>query len=647
MAQVEDILETVGMQRYSSAFLEAGFDNLESLSQIREIDFLKLNVRLGDRRKLQRAIARRQSWPDLAPLPIPKQNRNDHQVSSHEESVLLPSEPSSSSGSGSSSDLSLNPTLSSGSTSFPATPSPLSLLPSSIGLSHEKSHTVSDLQSYISAILRDKDILLDASSDYNDKVADLQSSNMQPYGMSISGLSLTSAAPLSTGESLVEEVCQALSRSATVPGPNILNHHQLQQNLEIIENSSQPFQIHLGYEVHLEAFAQKFNHIIHLFDESRLRENFDAAIKGSAIHEELMIELFLAFALGATYTEVQAPSLHLEMYLKGRVLLSTLQTWSDDMWMMRILVLVALYHLNMFPSSVFHFLELAIQLGQQNGLDSSTFPLPDVPEPRRSHWLRVWKSIDFLHNWQLLNSCKSKLSITDTEYMINIMEPPLLYEESLNSRLTQMNMSVLSSLLKEVLRDSARCHPAITSPPLLKVHLRSLSKFYSDLPICFCLQPSIQESGSRLVDGANDRQIASILNIHVFYLGIQCQLLYPALISLVHDSQIGGGSSAMIDYASQCVESAKAVVELCGDVSNSGFQLKGHWIVLHFLFNSICVMILDCVRAEKAGQMDVWTENLEHINKGLKLLQGIADGSPVVGYRMAAANTFLKSLQRY
>ncbi|KAF8855949.1 hypothetical protein BDZ45DRAFT_745954 [Acephala macrosclerotiorum] len=620
MAQVNDILADLGMQQYLSSFLDAGIDTWQSLSQIREEDFLKLNMRLGDRRKLQRAIARRQSWPDERPLPTPTQLRQEQQTTSRRESVLVSS--SSGSGSGSPSSVSLNTTFWSRSTSLPTSP-PASQPSGSKTTTYTSSQINSDFRAQILTILRDILVLPDTKHQRNGQVHEHNSSNMHIYSASFINLSISSV-PISSGETLVEEICLALSFPTL--GSNVVTRDQFKQKIASLERSSQSFEILLGYEVLLEAFLQNLNHILHLFDEFRLRENFQNALVNPKVEEELSSELFLVFALGATYVDILDPSLHLDLYIRGRVLLSALKSWSDDMWMMRILLLIALYHLKMFPSSTPHFLDIAIQLGQQIGLDSSTFPLQDFPEPRRSHWLRVWKSIDFLHNWLQLTSHTSKIVIAETEYMINMMEPPLFYEECLNSRLTQMNMRVLSSLLKEVLRDSARSQPAITSPPLLKVHLRSLSRFYSELPIYFCLQPYIEGSSSRLVDGANERQKASIA---MLYLGIKCQLLHPALVSLIRDSQMEVGSSAIIDYANQCVESAKMIVAICEDVSNSGFQLKGHWIVLHFLFNSICIIILNCVRAEKTDEIDAWSENMDYINKGMKLLQGIAERSPV------------------
>lgn len=235
---------------------------------------------------------------------------------------------------------------------------------------------------------------------------------MHTYGASFSNLSLSSV-PISSRATLVEEVTLAFSFPDRAP--DIVNQDKLRNVLDSVERSSQSFEVLPEYRRYLEAFLQKLNHILHLFDELRLCQNFQNALTDTTIDEELRSELFMVFALGATYADTPDQSSHLDLYIHGRVLLSGLKSWTDDMWMMRILLLIALYHLSMSPSSESHFLgelpylmitrdtnryatDLAIQLGQQNGLDTSTFPLPNVQEPRRSHWLRVWKSIDFLQN---------------------------------------------------------------------------------------------------------------------------------------------------------------------------------------------------------------------------------------------------------
>jgi len=62
-------LEDLGLGEYASACKEAGFLDWDSLANTTEFCLAALNMRLGDRRKLQREIARRQLWPDNVPLP--------------------------------------------------------------------------------------------------------------------------------------------------------------------------------------------------------------------------------------------------------------------------------------------------------------------------------------------------------------------------------------------------------------------------------------------------------------------------------------------------------------------------------------------------------------------------------------------------
>ena len=59
----------LGLQRYVSAIISAGYNDWEAVEDMMESDFDALNIRLGDRRKLQREIARRQLWPENRPLP--------------------------------------------------------------------------------------------------------------------------------------------------------------------------------------------------------------------------------------------------------------------------------------------------------------------------------------------------------------------------------------------------------------------------------------------------------------------------------------------------------------------------------------------------------------------------------------------------
>lgn len=73
--ELADILNELGLQCYVPAFMNAGYDDWDAVGDMTESDFDALNIRLGDRRKLQREIARRQLWPENSPLPTPNELR--------------------------------------------------------------------------------------------------------------------------------------------------------------------------------------------------------------------------------------------------------------------------------------------------------------------------------------------------------------------------------------------------------------------------------------------------------------------------------------------------------------------------------------------------------------------------------------------
>ncbi|KEF62769.1 uncharacterized protein A1O9_00742 [Exophiala aquamarina CBS 119918] len=57
MTDIAPYLERLGLEQYFDAFIGEGFDTWETVLDIQETDFDALNVKLGHRRKLQRAIA--------------------------------------------------------------------------------------------------------------------------------------------------------------------------------------------------------------------------------------------------------------------------------------------------------------------------------------------------------------------------------------------------------------------------------------------------------------------------------------------------------------------------------------------------------------------------------------------------------------
>lgn len=74
-SELENILTSLELQQYLTAFQDSGFDTWEALAKITEDQLAVLNVKLGHRRRLQRAIAKAKQWPDDDPLSSPERDQ--------------------------------------------------------------------------------------------------------------------------------------------------------------------------------------------------------------------------------------------------------------------------------------------------------------------------------------------------------------------------------------------------------------------------------------------------------------------------------------------------------------------------------------------------------------------------------------------
>ncbi|RKF79485.1 hypothetical protein GcC1_046015 [Golovinomyces cichoracearum] len=63
------ILGSLNIEEEYHLLANAGFTTMAQLTRITEQDMANLNIRLGARRKIQRAIAHSLGWPDAKPLP--------------------------------------------------------------------------------------------------------------------------------------------------------------------------------------------------------------------------------------------------------------------------------------------------------------------------------------------------------------------------------------------------------------------------------------------------------------------------------------------------------------------------------------------------------------------------------------------------
>ena len=68
---IEQGLLALGLPQYIEPCRSSGLTSWATLSQLSESDFESLGISIGHRRKLQRAFAQQNFWPDYLPLPTP------------------------------------------------------------------------------------------------------------------------------------------------------------------------------------------------------------------------------------------------------------------------------------------------------------------------------------------------------------------------------------------------------------------------------------------------------------------------------------------------------------------------------------------------------------------------------------------------
>lgn len=369
------------------------------------------------------------------------------------------------------------------------------------------------------------------------------------------------------------------------------------------------------------------NHFLFIFSESELRQSFDPKVHPP--DEDFPVHVYLVLALGAKYGGFQAEKLCNEWYMKARLRLLN-DDLQDDLEMMRLLTMLCIFKVsdNGDYSSSSHFLDLALDIGQNHGLDAGEFPLKDMNDPNRSQWLRVWETIRFLTVWLLLQSRDSPRPLQGLTPFLDIEQPPLYSEESYNSRLVQMSMTAVSSILKEVIKDHP--DPSTHSPLLYKAHLGALDSWRANLPLYLCLRPPDPADPRMVYAGGNDRQKTAVLNVQSLFLGTTCDLLRPALITVLKSPNVPGGKE-LEAFAHRCVQAARNIIELCSEMADAGYPISSTWIAQHFLFKAAVIMVLDSTRTPST--VESGQTRLAYIRTAERLLNsrpGISTHSPHV-----------------
>lgn len=376
-AEVERTLQELGLQQYLKDFLLAGFEDWDSLCHITESDLAVLNVRLGHRRKLQRGIARKHQWPAFKPLPTAGSLQR-HSCAQSPSTFLTTILESLEQRCGS------LPSLSRSTNSLPSSPWSQRSIPSVEA--KFSSNNENDIRTRVIEILkmgngfsgiRDNTRMgttegiqhVDLLLGHSNRSPDLASRKPQMT-------SIFHSRSQSASHCMMESngFAHSLKNVHIHPGRPVFQEtlvdrlredkfsdthrhgrvHQGQPNGRVPNRQTCELFSADRSEVdrHLDAFIQRLNHSLYLFNESDLRETL--RVSGSSSPKQVsLVELCLSLALGAVFNSSEGEGGHVKWYTKARMQLGQVEVSIDSLEMMRISALLCLYRIeSSFSSSL-------------------------------------------------------------------------------------------------------------------------------------------------------------------------------------------------------------------------------------------------------------------------------------------------------
>lgn len=600
-AELQRNLAGLDMLQYLPNLLHAGIQDWQSLSTITEAELKSLGVRVGHRRKLQRAIARDHLWPENRPLPT--SNFSEH-LQRHrqrlrrlarrfidpeqleEDFYALQSTAQSPWARG---------TLDSKSTKDGS------------GEEHEGGTNVHE-------VLRTQSRLFPMGVP-PDGVKVLEEENMFRVLRGLESLGIQIPAPSASPEDDV------IPRHADSNNTSSRSSQLSSDSEAEVEVESQSPSLRNAFE----GFLQSFNHFLFLYNESDLRQGFNHL--GGVTDDNISAEILLVLALGAKASVFPNDEIQNEWYIKARLRLLN-EDGHDDLWMMRVLTLICLFEIDDDVEVSYYFLNAASVLGLANGFDAEEPILEMIDEPSRTEGLRLWETIRFLNLWVLLLQPENSRQIQQTQHILDIKQPPLSSDNSYNGRLVQMSISSISNHLQEIIKDLRTWS---TSPPSLhiyKAHLKALDMWHAELPPYLCLRAPSWVDSRMLHPEATFHQKTAILNVQSFFLGIVGELLKPALMTVLQGPSTSN-ENELIAYAGRCVQSSTVLIRLCDEVVVSGYPLSASWIAEHFLFNAALILIADMNRQNSALEEFVSSqERISCLQIAQNLLDQVSPASP-------------------
>ena len=111
-----------------------------------------------------------------------------------------------------------------------------------------------------------------------------------------------------------------------------------------------------AFQPFLDAFIARVNSVFFFFDEKALEQRFQMLSKGAPVVPKSDIsELCLVLALGAQMSNGDNDDQTIMWYENGRRYLDN-ENWRNELWTMRPMALVSLYHLSERPDTSRHYL---------------------------------------------------------------------------------------------------------------------------------------------------------------------------------------------------------------------------------------------------------------------------------------------------
>ncbi|KAI9821035.1 MAG: hypothetical protein M1827_003768 [Pycnora praestabilis] len=322
----------------------------------------------------------------------------------------------------------------------------------------------------------------------------------------------------------------------------------------------------------LEVFLQRVNCIFYFFDSDELEGMFREAFASPPdLTNETKSVVCLVIALGVQMSDHGSEDEWILWYENGRRFLDD-ENWSNDLWIVRALALVSMYHVGERRDTSRNYLEIAKRIGNVNGLAGHDNPTWQMKDPERDKWLRVWRTVMFLHDWLALASKANERS-TLADHSI-ALEPDSLSRRGMGfEQVSQRYIGRLCTILAYVPPSGATV-PVVDYERYVD-ELRSFPKHFpeefQDLKL------------PQHVDGELRSFLPNISESHkTMITHDKLWEQYPTRVNVE-------------EFAHTCIQSASDLAQLCAEMSRARAFTPNSWLPKFFLLNASVASVVGLV----------------------------------------------------